>query len=122
MITAAAAVALVGVHLFSFHTKDDFRTLTPGVYVKWDSGITAGVVLNSHGDPGAYGAYTFETCVPLPVPTVARIRPDTAIRVFAAMVGAHRITTLALPAVVASVTSPVACVMVPAVRVTVSHP
>jgi hypothetical protein len=60
MITAAA-VALVGAHLFSFHTEDSFNTFTPGLYVKWQSGVTAGVVLNSHGDPSVYGAYTFET-------------------------------------------------------------
>lgn len=39
----------------------DFRTVTPGLYVRMPSGLTAGAYVNSVGGVSAYGAWTVET-------------------------------------------------------------
>lgn len=55
------ASCLVGLHLLTQHvgpSASEYRTDTPGVYVRCPSGLTAGVLSNSIGRAGAYLAYT----------------------------------------------------------------
>ena len=50
----------VGAHALSIHGSSRYETLTPGLYVRTESGLTAGVLRNSHGRPGAYAGQTWE--------------------------------------------------------------
>lgn len=65
LLLPTAAVAnpceTVGIHAFSFHDKAGYKTFTPGIYCKTDSGWTAGALKNSEGRFGAYAGKTFET-------------------------------------------------------------
>lgn len=59
---AAANAATFGLHLASVHvpSRDYQRNVNPGLYVRLDSGITAGVYRNTLGRTTVYGGYTFE--------------------------------------------------------------
>lgn len=58
----------VGAHLYSLHFNVDRdapeslqpRDVTPGLYWRGDSGLTAGVVRNSYSRPSVYAGYTLE--------------------------------------------------------------
>lgn len=55
---------IVGAHLLTGHIgrhAEDFRTVTPGLYVRGaDGGVTLGAFRNSHGQASAYAAWTWQ--------------------------------------------------------------
>lgn len=56
-----ADTATLGGHMLSFHRKDGFRTVTPGIYAMMENGATGGIVRNSEGNTSAYLGYTMQT-------------------------------------------------------------
>lgn len=63
--TAAAALTL-GLHLATAHfggspDSPHVENVTPGIYLRTPSGLTAGVYSNSEGGTSAYAGQTFET-------------------------------------------------------------
>lgn len=55
-----ADATTVGIHAVSLHGSRAYETVTPGLYVRTDSGVTLGVLRNSHGRMGTYVAQTWE--------------------------------------------------------------
>lgn len=65
----------IGLHALSLHTAPSYtlmenadgkqsaryETLTPGLYIRHDSGATAGAYRNSYGQMSYYGGWTFQT-------------------------------------------------------------
>jgi hypothetical protein len=57
---------LLGLHLLTYHfipPQDGgtpYRTITPGVYAKCESGLTAGYFKNSFGHPSQYVGYSWD--------------------------------------------------------------
>jgi hypothetical protein len=51
--------AVVGLHLHTWHDQKGYRSSTPGIYARWESGLTVGVLRNSFGRPGAYIGWTW---------------------------------------------------------------
>ena len=60
-MTITAATIVIGVHLFSLHTAPGLEAANPGLYVRHESGDTAGVFRNSYARTSAYAGYTLET-------------------------------------------------------------
>lgn len=60
-MTITAATIVLGVHLFSLHTAPGLEAANPGLYVRHESGVTAGVFRNSYARTSAYAGYTLET-------------------------------------------------------------
>lgn len=60
-MTLATATITLGVHLFSVHTAAGLEPVNPGLYVRHESGFTAGAFRNSYRRTSAYAGYTFET-------------------------------------------------------------
>jgi hypothetical protein len=50
---------IIGLHLLTAHTAGGYEAVTPGIYLRHESGITAGVLRNSLRRPGAYLGYTW---------------------------------------------------------------
>jgi hypothetical protein len=70
----ARAQAAAGIHLATWHSHASYgaaeagttvlrryRTFTPGLYIRLDNGLTAGVFRNSFGHPAAHVGWTAET-------------------------------------------------------------
>jgi hypothetical protein len=70
----ARAQAAAGIHLVTWHSEPSYqveqagapeqhryRTATPGLYIRLDNGLTAGVFSNSFGHPAAHVGWTAET-------------------------------------------------------------
>jgi hypothetical protein len=70
----ARAQAVAGLHLATWHStrsyevlqagtpvQHRYRTFTPGLYIRLDNGLTAGVFANSFGHPAAHLGWTAET-------------------------------------------------------------
>lgn len=57
--------ATFGAHLATAHFGSvphrKLESWTPGIYVRTDAGLTLGAYRNSHGDPSAYAAWTWQT-------------------------------------------------------------
>lgn len=51
----------VGLHLGTKHSSAGYNNTNPGVYARWDSGMTAGVYYNSERATSAYAGYLWET-------------------------------------------------------------
>jgi hypothetical protein len=56
----AAMSMTVGLHLASVHDKPGFNDTNPGVYIRTESGITAGTVFNSERKQSFHLGYTWE--------------------------------------------------------------
>jgi hypothetical protein len=52
---------VLGLHLATAHSAPGFETATPGIYLRAESGFTAGAYRNSNGRGSAYLAWTWET-------------------------------------------------------------
>lgn len=48
-----------GLHLATGHSRGGYESQTPGVYLRWNSGLTLGAYRNSDGRDSAYAAWTF---------------------------------------------------------------
>lgn len=57
----ARADDVVGLHLVSAHSRPGFEAANPGLYLKRDDGLTAGVLRNSYGRTSVYAGWTLET-------------------------------------------------------------
>lgn len=57
----ARADGVVGLHLVSGHSRPFFEAANPGLYVKRDDGLTAGLLRNSYGRASVYAGWTLET-------------------------------------------------------------
>lgn len=51
---------ILGLHLLSFHAEAGMETVTPGLYVRHDSGFTLGAYRNSCGQRSAYVGWTWQ--------------------------------------------------------------
>lgn len=51
--------AVVGVHVASAHTEQGYNGVNPGLYARWDSGLTAGAYYNSERKLTVYGGWTW---------------------------------------------------------------
>lgn len=65
-LTTAAAALTLGVHLATAHfggapNSPHVENVTPGIYLRTPSGLTAGVYSNSEGGTSAYLGQTYET-------------------------------------------------------------
>lgn len=60
LATQAQAETTFGVHLGSIHDSKGFNNVNPGIYVRLDSGFTAGTVYNSERKQSVYAGWTFE--------------------------------------------------------------
>lgn len=60
MLIATAGLVL-GVHLASLHSAGGLQSANPGLYLRTESGFTAGVLRNSYSRTSAYAGWTFET-------------------------------------------------------------
>lgn len=60
-----ARAGTVGAHLATHHfgmrPGDRLESVTPGVYLRTDAGLTLGLYRNSHALPSAYAAWTWQT-------------------------------------------------------------
>ena len=56
-----ASAQTVGLHLISGHTSGGLNNINPGVYVRFDNGLTAGAYRNSYSRNSVYLGYTEET-------------------------------------------------------------
>lgn len=54
------AIAVIGLHLVSWHDEPGYNNHNPGVYVKSECGLTAGVYKNSVRKTTAYIGYTYD--------------------------------------------------------------
>lgn len=54
------AIAAIGLHLVSWHDEPGYNNTNPGVYVKSECGLTAGVYKNSFSRVSVYGAYSYD--------------------------------------------------------------
>lgn len=52
---------ILGLHLLTAHSAPGYESQTPGIYVRHESGATAGLYRNSIGRNSAYAGWTFET-------------------------------------------------------------
>jgi hypothetical protein len=57
----AASAQTVGLHLVSAHQHGGLNGINPGIYARFDSGLTLGTYRNSYGRQSVYAAETFET-------------------------------------------------------------
>lgn len=57
----AAQACTVGAHIGSWHDRPGFNNTNPGLYVRLDNGVTAGVYRNSLSKPSVYLGRSFET-------------------------------------------------------------
>lgn len=57
----AHAEDVVGLHLASAHSRPGFEAANPGLYLKRDDGLTAGLLRNSYGRASLYAGWTLET-------------------------------------------------------------
>ena len=63
-LATPAQAADFGVHLGTYHTRHGvYNNVNPGVYVRADNGLTAGVYLNSVNKVSTYAGYTASTPV-----------------------------------------------------------
>ncbi len=51
----------LGLHLMTAHAASGYESVTPGIYIRHESGLTAGAYRNSIKRPSLYAGYTFET-------------------------------------------------------------
>lgn len=59
---SAGQVFILGVHLATVHIGGhDLEPINPGVYVRTESGLTAGVYRNSYGQISTYAGLTLQT-------------------------------------------------------------
>ena len=60
---AAAHAQTIGVHLVSVHVpaRDYLQSFNPGIYVRTESGLTAGVYRNSLGRTSVYAGFTIDS-------------------------------------------------------------
>lgn len=49
----------VGAHVASWHVHEGFNNVNPGLYARWDSGLTMGAYWNSERAMSAYAGWTF---------------------------------------------------------------
>jgi hypothetical protein len=65
LVPNKAQAQTVGLHLVTAHfantSETPLRSVTPGLYVRFDSGATLGVYRNSDGATSAYAAFTVQT-------------------------------------------------------------
>ena len=54
------ALAAIGLHLVSQHTEPGYNNVNPGVYVRSECGITAGVYKNSFRRGSVYISYSYD--------------------------------------------------------------
>lgn len=59
--TERAEAQTLGVNLVTAHSTPGFRIWTPGLYMRSDSGLTAGILRNSEGSWGAHAGKTWHT-------------------------------------------------------------
>lgn len=52
---------VLGLHLATAHSAPGFENANPGVYLRAESGFTAGAYRNSYGRASAYLGWTFES-------------------------------------------------------------
>lgn len=52
---------VLGLHLASWHSAPSLESVNPGLYVRHESGFTAGAFRNSYRRESAYAGWTFET-------------------------------------------------------------
>jgi hypothetical protein len=57
----AASAQTVGLHLVSAHQHGGLNGINPGIYARFDNGLTVGTYRNSYGRQSVYAADTFET-------------------------------------------------------------
>lgn len=50
-----------GIHTFSLHERPGMNNTNPGVYVRFDNGLTVGTYFNSHRKQSTYAGWSFET-------------------------------------------------------------
>lgn len=50
---------ILGLHLMTWHSQPGFNGINPGVYIKTESGLTAGAYYNSERHWSAYAGMTF---------------------------------------------------------------
>ncbi|MEY2893921.1 MAG: hypothetical protein RJA98_3829 [Pseudomonadota bacterium] len=65
-LSTAAAAVTIGLHLATAHfggapNSPHVENVTPGLYLRTASGITAGIYSNSEGGTSAYAGQTYET-------------------------------------------------------------
>lgn len=63
----AAQAQTMGVNLVTAHASGGFRSWTPGLYARSDSGLTAGILRNSEGGASAHLSQTWRV-QPLGIP------------------------------------------------------
>jgi hypothetical protein len=51
--------SVVGLHVASAHTQSGYNGINPGVYARWDSGLTAGAYFNSERRGTVYAGWTW---------------------------------------------------------------
>ena len=60
MLMSVAGLVL-GAHLASLHSAGGLEPFNPGLYLRTESGFTAGVLRNSQSRTSTYAGWTFET-------------------------------------------------------------
>lgn len=57
------AQSVIGVNLATAHASGGYRSDTPGVYLRGESGLTGGILRNSQGRMGAHIGQTWSTSI-----------------------------------------------------------
>jgi hypothetical protein len=61
LLAGSAAAQTVGIHTVSVHEHSGFNNINPGLYIRYDNGLTGGFYRNSYKRESAYLGYTIET-------------------------------------------------------------
>lgn len=61
VLAARAEAQTLGVNLVTAHTTPGYRVWTPGLYLRSDAGLTAGILRNSEGSWGVHAGKMWHT-------------------------------------------------------------
>jgi hypothetical protein len=81
MMLCAVACTVIGAHIATAHDTGGKQNVNPGLYVRTESGLTAGAYRNSYDRFSAYGGYTWQTENKLFALTVGAVTGYPAMRV-----------------------------------------